>query len=242
MMIIAVLLSFGFFGTIAALSVFWAVVSFTRGEYLTTLTVLAVAVFCCAFLAQVAIAKSHRVKVRGQFSAAGTLLRPDRRVDVVYQVSLVAAFAAMLLYAIFAPLGQMDIPIPPGLGPVYFSIGSAAGAVILALGLWQMFSRGGKSSLLLDGGGFQLHASSSVHAGWDDVHDVTDHRPRGQQSARDLLVIVLADGRAPFLEADSFTPGGRALREMVRFYWKHPDHRTELTDGRALKRLRDNAF
>jgi hypothetical protein len=29
---------------------------------------------------------------------------------------------------------------------------------------------------------------------------------------------------------------------MVRHYWRHPDDRSELTDGRALERLRDEPF
>jgi hypothetical protein len=27
------------------------------------------------------------------------------------------------------------------------------------------------------------------------------------------------------------------LRELIRFYWKHPESRDELTDGRAVERL-----
>jgi hypothetical protein len=29
---------------------------------------------------------------------------------------------------------------------------------------------------------------------------------------------------------------------MVHFYWKHPENRNELTDGRALERLRNLDF
>jgi len=29
---------------------------------------------------------------------------------------------------------------------------------------------------------------------------------------------------------------------MVRFYWKHPESRDELTDGRVIERLRDEDF
>lgn len=35
----------------------------------------------------------------------------------------------------------------------------------------------------------------------------------------------------------SYTPKGTALIELVRFYWRHPEQRTELADGRALERL-----
>jgi hypothetical protein len=33
------------------------------------------------------------------------------------------------------------------------------------------------------------------------------------------------------------TPDGSAMRELVRFYWQHPESRDELTDESALKRL-----
>ena len=29
---------------------------------------------------------------------------------------------------------------------------------------------------------------------------------------------------------------------MIRHYWKHPENRAELTDGRALERLRNEQF
>jgi hypothetical protein len=44
------------------------------------------------------------------------------------------------------------------------------------------------------------------------------------------------------MAAASCTPDGVALRQLVRFYWQHPDNRGELTDGRALKRLADERF
>jgi len=44
------------------------------------------------------------------------------------------------------------------------------------------------------------------------------------------------------MAAGGCTPDGRALREMVRFYWRHPECRGELTDGDALKRLAGERF
>lgn len=231
------------FGGMGLLGLFWAGVTFTRGEYLTTLAMLGLVVFCFGLLAMVGIVKAGKVRVRGQFDSEGTLLRPDRKVDVTMQVVGVAGFGAMLLYAIFAPLGKMDIPTPPGLGQGYFSIASAAGVVAGLPALWKTINGKGGMSLRLSPAGFQLRSSAAVDAGWNDVRDVTDRRPRGKTSARSLVVIVLEDGRAPAVDGATFTPDdGRALREMVRFYWHHPEHRAELTDGRALQRLRDNAF
>jgi hypothetical protein len=44
------------------------------------------------------------------------------------------------------------------------------------------------------------------------------------------------------MAAGSYPPEGRALRRIVHCYWKHPENRHELTDGRALERLRNEDF
>ncbi len=55
--------------------------------------------------------------------------------------------------------------------------------------------------------------------------------------------MMMSDGRpSTLVAADSYTPDGKALRELVRFYWQHPEHRCELTDGRALERLSKEKF
>ena len=62
----------------------------------------------------VIIVKSSRVTARKEFDAAETIIRPDRVVDVRFQKSAPASFIGMGLYAICAPLGKLDIPVPPG--------------------------------------------------------------------------------------------------------------------------------
>lgn len=49
--------------------------------------------------------------------------------------------------------------------------------------------------------------------------------------------LTTPDGRTRTLASDWYTPGGRAVRKLVRFYWQHPECRDELTDGRAAQRL-----
>ena len=46
-----------------------------------------------------------------------------------------------------------------------------------------------------------------------------------------------------FANADRFASSfGAALYWMVRHYWKRPENRAELTDGRALERLHNEQF
>ena len=42
--------------------------------------------------------------------------------------------------------------------------------------------------------------------------------------------------------ADTYTPGGAVLYRMVRHYWRHPEQRAELADGRAPARYRRGDF
>ncbi|PRC42618.1 hypothetical protein C6A85_000000109565, partial [Mycobacterium sp. ITM-2017-0098] len=71
-----------------------------------------------------------------------------------------------------------------------------------------------------------------------EISDISD-RPRHQPW---LLIagstyLTASDGRTRTLASDWYTPGGRAVRKLVRFYWQHPECRGELTDGRAAQRL-----
>jgi hypothetical protein len=45
-----------------------------------------------------------------------------------------------------------------------------------------------------------------------------------------------------FRNAGGLVPNGAALYWMIRHYWLHPENRIELTDGRALERLRNEDF
>jgi hypothetical protein len=42
--------------------------------------------------------------------------------------------------------------------------------------------------------------------------------------------------------ASGYAPSGAALYWMIRHYCRHPENRAELTDGRALERLRTEQF
>jgi hypothetical protein len=56
-------------------------------------------------------------------------------------------------------------------------------------------------------------------------------------------VLSLQDGTEEIIEgADLYVPRGAALYWMVRHYWRHSDGRAELTDGRAVDRLREERF
>ncbi|WP_131812949.1 hypothetical protein [Mycolicibacterium peregrinum] len=58
--------------------------------------------------------------------------------------------------------------------------------------------------------------------------------------AKSPLVMAMAGGDFKLIKESSlYTPNGAALLQFLRFYWLHPDSRSELTDERALERLRE---
>jgi hypothetical protein len=69
------------------------------------------------------------------------------------------------------------------------------------------------------------------------VRNIVAENPAQQTSTPAAIVFVMSDETAPTISAGAMTPDGIAVRELVRFYWQHADHRDELTDGRALERL-----
>jgi uncharacterized integral membrane protein len=48
-----------------------------------------------------------------EFDDAGTTIRPDRGIDIPVLVSLFGLVVAGALIAVLAPLGKLDIPVPP---------------------------------------------------------------------------------------------------------------------------------
>ncbi|OBB87929.1 hypothetical protein A5779_32030 [Mycolicibacterium peregrinum] len=153
-----------------------------------------------------------------------------------------AAVVSCALIAVFGPLGKIDIPV---LHSARYSIPFVAGAVAL-MGIptiWLMIRRGGMKYLRLTPAGYEVAEGYKLERGaWSEVADVTSMVPGSNRQLPNALVLVKSDGTAAVLAAGAITPGGRDLRELVRFYWQHPAYRDELTDDRALERLQSKNF
>ena len=72
---------------------------------------------------------------------------------------------------------------------------------------------------------------------WDDVVDITDRRPGKAPPLRATLFVKFSDGKIRTQAIDSYTPGGQALRRLVRYYWINPERRDELAEDRSAARL-----
>jgi hypothetical protein len=224
------------FGAFGLLSTIWVFVSVGRGEYLSAIVALGAAIFSCGMIAMLAIVASRRVTPHVTCDEDGILIRPDRRVDGLLMASTFAGFVAMALYAIFTPLGALNIRAPRGNGQ-YLLLICAAAALVGIFTLRQIIARRGTSYLHMTEDGIETgNTMTSVERSWDEVADITD-RPRKARRPSGTTYITTADGHTRVLPSDWYTPGGYALRELVRFYWQHPEARDELTDGRAEQRL-----
>lgn len=231
-----------FCGGFGLLCVGWMFVVIARGEYLTAVVLLGFAMFCLGLLAISIWPTRGHITPRVSFDAAGTTIRPDRRIDVFTQLWLLVTAISTALFAIFGPMGKLDIPVGR---EQRYSVPFMAGAVAIggAITLFGALRRGSMKYVRLTPTGFDFEQGfSSAHRAWGDVKDVTDQTPDGKRAAGTAIVMLMSDDRAPMLTGGTFTPGGDALRELVRFYWQHPEARSELTDGRALERLAEGRF
>jgi hypothetical protein len=124
-----------------------------------------------------------------------------------------------------------------------FSPALMASAVIVAIsGLFTAYRRGGMGYLKLTSTGIEnANVAFTKSFAWDDVVKVTDRAET--KRTRKAIVLSLQDGSEEIIEgADLYVPRGAALYWMVRHYWHNPEDRPELTDGRALDRLREGRF
>jgi hypothetical protein len=224
---------------LAVVALWWAFVTIGRGEYLTTVVVLGYVVSAVAFTLALTLIMLGKVSPRARIEAGRTTVRPDRWVDGSFIAINVAGFIALATFAIFYPMGRIDITLPPG-NHQYIVIMATAGALFGIPNVWLMFKRGGVSFQKLTSGGFELgQGLSSVRGEWDDVVAISDRRPGKEPPFRATLFVKFKDGKIRTQAIDSYTPGGDALRRFVRYYWANPDARGELTDGRAVARLSD---
>ena len=217
-------------------SLVWAFIYFTRAEYLSGLVALGFGLFAVGFVAMLLVVVGKRTNPRATSDDAGTTFRPDFKVDGFLMISSVAAFLGMLVYAIFASQGMLVIPVPSGNQRQYV-YACIAGVLVGLPSMWQIVKQRGMSRLRMTTKGIEVGGAVSTNRhSWDEVTNVAD-RPRNGRRSTGTTYILTANGHTRTLPSDWYTPGGRELRELVQFYWQHPEARDELTDGRAVRRL-----
>jgi len=214
----------------------WTFIFLSRGEYFSAVVALGFAIFSLGLILMMAVIASRTVKPRIQREDDGIMVRPDRRVDNLLMASTFGAFLGMACYAVFAPLDMIAIRVPRN-DVRYFVLGCAAATLVGVFSVLQIIRRRGTSYVRMTLDGLELgNTVNSAERTWDEVTDIAD-RAQTARRASGTTYITTADGRTRVVPTDWYTPGGHALRELVRVYWKHPEDREELVDGRALRRL-----
>lgn len=223
-------------GAFGLLSGVWTLVYLWRAAYLSAIVALLAAIFSFGMIGMLVTVASGRVVPRVEWDGEGMTVRPDRRVDMLLLASSFAGFAAMALYAILEPLGRLAIRPPSGNGQ-YLVIACAAGALMGIFALRHMLVQRGTSLLRMTVEGIATaNTITTVRRSWDDIAEIAD-RPADGRHETGATYIITGDGRIRTHPTDWYTPGGKALRDIIRFYWEHPEHRDELTDGTAAQRL-----
>lgn len=230
-----------FFGAIGTVAAFLTVRSLVRGEYPSALVALGGSAFCYGLIFPLLKVVRRKQAPRVEVDDGGTTFRPDPGIDIPIQVSLLGAVVASALISVLVPLGKLDIPVPP---VMRYSLPFMSAALV-AMGapmLWRTVLRGSTSYLRLGPDGFEFAQGWRPQAGdWSEVQDIAEEAPGQTAPTHNAIVFVMSDESAATIAAGGMTPDGAALRELVRFYWRHPESRGELTDGRAVKRLADAA-
>lgn len=223
------------------LALYWGAAAAIRGHYLTTVVILGWMSLPVGLAVAMTLASFGRVSLRATYDSTGTTVLPDRLFGILFFAGLVALIPSGILFVIFTPRGEIDIPMSRGMQ--IFSPALMGFAVIVAIsGLLTAYRRGGMGYLKLTATGIDnANVAFTRSVDWDDVVNVSDSAET--KRTRKAIVLSLQDGTEEIIEgADLYVPRGAALYRMVRHYWRHPDGRAELTDGRAVDRLREERF
>lgn len=181
--------------------------------------------------------QSRTVEFQASFDTTGTQLRPDKRIETNLRRFIVTGGLStwlMFLAWIFGVLYQ-----PFDVGQHVFPLCAGAAAAVLTWCWVKLQRQGSLSYLALTPHGFEFSTLREPKTGkWDEVENIADKLP-DEERFWNPMVVTMAGGKTLLMEAPgTYTPKGTALVELVRFYWQRPDLRDELTDGRAIKRLR----
>lgn len=183
-----------------------------------------------------------RTSMRGTHDPTGTMLRPDRTFSTLMLLIIAACIPVGLVIVVFTLTGDLHL-FASKRAQIGAVVGMTLATVTATSGLFSAWRRGGVGYLKLTLSGIDvadiLHTKS---VRWDDVVAVDDH-PESTKTTRKAVVLRLRNGTESTIDgADFYVPGGVGLYWMVRHYWRHPDDRAELTDGRALQRLDQGRF
>jgi hypothetical protein len=221
--------------------IIWGVVVLVRGEVVTAVALLGIVGYPITTIVSLWFVALGRTTLAASHDSAGTMLLPDRAYATFFYVGGVATIIGGTLYVIYAPQGELALPMSRG-WQIFSPILMGVGVLVAVLGLICARRRGGIWYVELSDSGVDIaNLVSSKSVLWEDVVDVKDTAE--SRRTRRAVVLILDDGAEQVIDGtDIYVPHGAGLYWMVRQYWLHPDQRAELMDGRAVERLRAGRF
>jgi hypothetical protein len=186
----------------------WGVVATVRGHYLTTAFTIGWAVLIVATGAALMLALFGKTSLLATYDATGTIVRPDRWFSVLCFAGFAVFVPSGVLFVIFAPRGDIDIPMSRGMQ--IFSPALMGSAVVVAVvTLITAWRRGGMGYLKLTPVGIDnANVAFTNSVDWDDVVNVTDKAETKRN--RKAIVLLLQDGSEEIIGgADIYVPRAR---------------------------------
>lgn len=223
-------------GVFIALGVFFGVRNVLRGDHLSALVILLLSVpFLLALIAIRRVA-GGRTTLRASWDSTGTTLRADRTFITLVLIAFAVMVPLGLIVVVFTLTGQLHMFASMG-GKIVSVALAAAVTVTAAVGLISVWRRGGVGYVKLTPAGMDVaDMFRTTSVAWKDVVAVDDHTE--SKKTRKALVIKHSGRTESVIDgADFYVPNGVGLYWMVQHYWRHPEDRVELGDGRALQRL-----
>lgn len=218
-----------------AMLAFWGFNAAKQLSLVTLLVIVGLELTCIYLIFM--MTQSTAVSFQASFDTTGTQLRPDKRIEDNLRRFIVAACLSTWLMFLGWIFGVLYLPF--GAAQHVFPLCAGAAAVVLTW-CWVKLSRQGSLSyLVLTPEGFEFSTLREPKTGrWDEVENIADKLP-DEERFWNPMVVTMAGGETLLMEAPgTYTPKGTALVELVRLYWQRPELRGELTDGRAVERLR----
>lgn len=210
-----------------------AATSVARGSTLGTLIAGGLAVMCVGLLSAVAVTFTGADTRCRESDSSATTLRVHPMIAVLYGIALAGAVLGSSLHTIFSAREEVGEVFSGG--GVFRSLMAALLAVSL-FGLIGLVRSREPGRLRLTPAGVE-HATllGTRSATWEQITDIAD---TAGNRAMNPIVLTVRDAKPIVVSnADRYGDGGPAVYWMVRHYWKHPEVRGELADGRALARL-----
>lgn len=229
-------------GVMVAVAVSFAVRNLMQGDVLSALVLMGFSlVFVCILAAGFRVSRGRAV-LRASADSTGTVLRPDRVMSVLVLTALALGTPVGLIIAVFTFTGDLTMFVSSRgvIGSIVVGTFLAGFAIYGLLSAWR---RGGLGYVLFTPDGVEIaDIFRTTSVAWRDIVAVTDHADVKQRIHKPV-VLERADGSESRIDgADSYVSFGANVYWMVRHYWRHPDERDELCDGRAVQRLVEGRF